>query len=156
MVSLVTALDEFKISLVAYNAETQSAQIGIKNIDSKDHYDLYMAVDNLEPVKLVQLLKQGNTIKVPKSIPPGKHTITVSTLHGALTAKEIDFPKSQAQIKEELETKRKVEELQSEKLEKKPELRVYEQKRKPIGTILIISAIIVLFLLLLYFIFRKK
>lgn len=157
VVNVVTAVDEFEVTLIAYNAETQSAQIGIKNIDSNDHYDVYMAIDNSEPVNIVGLLRQGNAIKVSKGIPPGKHTITVSTPHGAITKKIIDFPKSQEQIKEELEKEKLVKELTGkQKEEKKVAERVYEVKKKPISNTLIIIILLVLFLLLLYFIFKKE
>ena len=151
MVNIAFALDEFEITLIAYNPETQSAQIEIKNIGTKDYHDVTMALGNLDPVRIVGLLKQGNAIKVPKGIPPGKHTITISAEEGVTVAKEIDFPKSELQVKKEREIKKQIEEI-----EEKTQLRVYETKKKPIKKTLIIIGALVMFFFIVYFISRKR
>lgn len=157
MVNIVTALDEFEITLIAYDSETQSAQIGVKNIDSKDYHDVSMAIDNSQPVRIVGLLRQGNAIKIPKGIPPGKHTITVSTTEGVTVKKELDFPKSQKQIKKELEIEEEVKEIKKKTVGKEEtQLRVYEKRKKPIKKILIIIIALIIFILVLYFISRGK
>lgn len=156
MINIVTALDEFEITLIAYNPETQSAQIGIKNTGSEDYHDVTMAIDSLQPVRIVGLLKQGNTIKIPKGIPPGKRTITISADEGVTVVKEIDFPKSEAQIKRELEVKEQIKDIEKKIGKEETQLRVYEKKEKPIKNVVIIIVALIIFFLLLYFIFKRK
>ena len=148
------AAEELRITLVTYNPEKKSAEIRIENTGSRDYHDLRMYVDRLPPERIVGLLRQGNAIKIPKGIPIGKHTIIISTAEGINVTKVLDFAKSETQIKDELEIKKKIDELKGGKEEKKVAENVYEIKKHLWDNILIIIIGVVLFLFLLYFMSR--
>lgn len=150
MVSVVIA-EEFKITLVSYNSEERSAQIRIENTGNQDYSDLTMSIDNLEPKHIVGLISPGGAIKLPRGVPPGKHTITISTAEGVTVSKELDFPRSELQVKKELEGKQS-EEVEKKTVREETQLKVYEKGK---GSKIGLLALLGLLILVLYFVFKK-
>lgn len=156
MINLVAAADEFEIVVVKYDPDAQNAQISIKNIGDHDYHDVTIAIGDLEPVNIVGLLRIGNAIKVPRGIPPGDWKITVAAAEGVSVTKELNFPKSEKQVKREMEIRQIIEEKTGEKFDEKSSkaFRNYETGDNSIRNLLI--GVFVIIILLFFFFFIKK
>ena len=154
---------ELDISLVEYNAATQQARIKISNIGSRNLYDLVLSINGEEQkfdgLLLRPISQGGGSVVLPRIVEPGVHTVTAKTKEGVTVEKEILFPKSQEQVKKELEEK--VEETPVEKgEEKETKVTIPTTKKisytKPIISLIILIAIVAALIFVIKFLKKRK
>lgn len=164
-IALAAEADELEISLMEYNPETQQARIKIGNIGSRNLYDLVLSVNGKEQkfdgLLLRPISQGGGYVVLPRIVPPGTYTVTAKTKEGVIVEKELLFPKSQEQVKKEVEEKRKEEAQKEIEEEKEPEKIISPITEKPfylksITRLIIVIAIIVALVFTAKFLKKRK
>jgi hypothetical protein len=99
LVLLPLAFADIRIDVVSYSPESQKARILVANADTQDYTDITFALDDMPPAEYKgSILKAGTAITIPKLVPVGKHTITITTREGAVFSKELLFAPSGKQL----------------------------------------------------------
>ena len=92
---------QLQVSIIEYDPESRFARIQILHAGDQDYHELYFAMDNEQPEKLVGLIRPQTAIVIGKLVTPGEHAVKLSTLEGAYFTQTLLFAKSESLVQKE-------------------------------------------------------
>jgi hypothetical protein len=99
IILLPLASADLVINIVSYNPDTQKARILVANTGNTDYTDISFALDDMTPMEFKgSTIKAGTAITIPKLVPQGMHTITITTSEGVVFSQELLFAPSGKQV----------------------------------------------------------
>ena len=161
------------INLVEYHEETQYSRIHVSNEMESDLTGVTLQIGESSESKIVEILKPGQILYAIRTIPPGKHMITVNSNEGISESKELsfsfskeDFLKEQERMKEEAKREENLKEIAKtnlintqrqveDEVKRAADLGVIEKKVNVI-LILILIGVVVIIGGVMYWLIKKK
>lgn len=135
----------FDITLVSYNPETQNARIQIINRASANFNDIKMEIDNIVEIPLAETLGAGLSFSTFQTIYPGQHEITITTKEGISYTKKIYFPPSEKQIQQDVEKQKQA--LEQQKQTPQLPIKTAQESNRYIYSILAIIAVVIFYII---------
>ena len=135
----------FDIKVLNYDPETGNVRLQIKNSASTDFTDVKIIIDHIAEKASISIIKADSLFIKFFTIPPGQHEITITTEQGISETKQIYFPQTEEQLREDIKSR----------LEKERENKSATTPLKPkkISYIYILLALITI--LIIYWLYKK-
>lgn len=117
--TLPLCIAELDIRVATYDSVSKLAKIEVVNTNNESYSEVTLSIDSMLPITLVEKLSPGNSVLLPYTVEPGKHSFILKTKEGISVEKTLEFSKTEDQVAEEIKNSETLWAQRQEELEKK-------------------------------------